>query len=474
MSNVNGWLMALAFLLGLVLTLFLLVRRVKREVPEYAALGRGPGVGAAGAGAAGAAGAAKLAGGGAKLKGWVEDEPYGSGSVRVKGTATAPDASYTVKGNEDSMLYHTTESPSWKQTIAEIWFRNVKDAERAGFARWDSGGAAKIAGAAAAGAAGGAAAAKLTGGASADADDAATLRAPKIDADADDAVTSKFSAVGTSGDVAGDADIDGDDAKTGVIATGAAAAAAGAGAATAKFAASGDVEEPYGAGSARVAAGAAAPSGYDIKGNEDSMLYHTLDSPSYKQTIAEVWFRDEPSAEAAGFTRWDKGRAKGTAIAAIADVPAGKHGPGSATPGEGGSGPAGWTIKGNEDSMLYHTLESPSYKRTIAEVWFFDEPTAEAAGFTHWKKGRAKPGGAAKIAELPPGPHGPGSATPGPGGSGPEGWTVKGNEDSMLYHSPESSAYDVTVAEVWFRDVATAEAAGFNRWDSGKSQRGKR
>lgn len=71
------------------------------------------------------------------------------------------------------------------------------------------------------------------------------------------------------------------------------------------------------------------------------------------------------------------------------------------------------------------------------------------------------------------GPHGPGSAKPGAGGSGPEGWTVKGNEDSKLYHSPESPSYGRTIAEVWFRDVETAEAAGFNRWDSGKSQRGK-
>ncbi len=381
MQNVNWWLMVLSFLLGLVLTLFLLIRRVKREVPVYASPGAGAATGVAAAGAAGVAGAAKLKGG----AGVLEDEPYGAGSVRVKGTATAPDGGYTVKGNEDSMLYHTTDSPSWKQTIAEIWFRNVKDAERAGFAHWDSGGgAAKIAGAAAAGAVGGVAAAKLTGGA--DDEAAATAKMPKIDADADDAATSRFAA--------SDVDADAPAAKTGGIAAGTAAAAAAAGgAATAKFAASGGVEEPYGAGSARVAAGAAAPSGYDIKGNEDSMLYHTVDSPSYKQTIAEVWFRDEPSAE--------------------------------------------------------------------------------AAGFTHWSKGRAKPGGAAKFAEVPPGPHGPGSAKPAADGSGPEGWTVKGNEDSMLYHSPESSAYNVTVAEVWFRDVPTAEAAGFNRWDSGKSQRGK-
>jgi hypothetical protein len=142
----------------------------------------------------------------------------------------------------------------------------------------------------------------------------------------------------------------------------------------------------------------------------------------------------------------------------------------------GGSVPSGWTIKGNEDSMLYHTTDSPSYKRTIAEVWFADEESATKAGFTHWKQGRKGASGAATLAatepEIPPGKFGPGSTTPGPGGSGPEGWTVKGNEDSMLYHTPESSGYAVTVAEVWFRDVPTAEAAGFNRWDSGKSQRG--
>ena len=134
MQNVNWWLMVLAFALGLVLTLALMIRRVKREVPEYATLAAG--AAAAGAGAAGAAGAAKLAGGRA---GAVEDEPYGAGSIRVAATATAPDGGYTVKGNEDSMLYHTTDSPSYKQTIAEVWFRDVETAEKAGFARWDSG-----------------------------------------------------------------------------------------------------------------------------------------------------------------------------------------------------------------------------------------------------------------------------------------------------------------------------------------------
>lgn len=137
-ANVNGWLLALAFVLGLVLTLALLIRRVKREVPEYATLaaGAGAGAGAAAAGAAGVAGAAKLKGGRA---GVVEEDPYGAGSIRVEATATAPDGGYAVKGNEDSMLYHTTDSPSYKQTIAEIWFRDEQTAEAAGFSRWDSG-----------------------------------------------------------------------------------------------------------------------------------------------------------------------------------------------------------------------------------------------------------------------------------------------------------------------------------------------
>ncbi|MDT7759458.1 MAG: putative rane protein ArfC [Mycobacterium sp.] len=148
MHDVNFWLLALAFLLGLVLTLAFLLRRVKREVPEY-----GTGSGSAGldlstakvpkvsgggavttgaAGVVGGAAAAKLVGSGGG------SEPYGAGSLRLAGGAAAP-SGYAIKGNEDSMLYHTTDSPSYKQTIAEVWFRDESTAERAGFTRWDKG-----------------------------------------------------------------------------------------------------------------------------------------------------------------------------------------------------------------------------------------------------------------------------------------------------------------------------------------------
>ena len=43
------------------------------------------------------------------------------------------------------------------------------------------------------------------------------------------------------------------------------------------------------------------PAGFDIKGNEDSMKFHAPTSPWYGQTLAEVWFDDAETAEAAGF-----------------------------------------------------------------------------------------------------------------------------------------------------------------------------
>jgi len=46
-----------------------------------------------------------------------------------------------------------------------------------------------------------------------------------------------------------------------------------------------------------------APEGFPIKGNEDSMKYHTPDGQWFEQTTAEVWFDTEESAIAAGFTK---------------------------------------------------------------------------------------------------------------------------------------------------------------------------
>lgn len=59
------------------------------------------------------------------------------------------------------------------------------------------------------------------------------------------------------------------------------------------------------------------------------------------------------------------------------------------------------------------------------------------------------------------GDNGEDSAAPLADGSAPEGFPVKGNQDSKKYHEPGSRWYDVTVAEVYFRTGEAAEAAGF-------------
>lgn len=64
-------------------------------------------------------------------------------------------------------------------------------------------------------------------------------------------------------------------------------------------------------------------------------------------------------------------------------------------------------------------------------------------------------------------PYGEGSYK---GDDVPEGFTVKGNEDSMKYHVEGSQWYDATVAEVWFETAEAAEAAGFVPAGGAKAQ----
>ncbi|MBT0565707.1 50S ribosomal protein L17 [Williamsia sp. CHRR-6] len=55
-----------------------------------------------------------------------------------------------------------------------------------------------------------------------------------------------------------------------------------------------------------------------------------------------------------------------------------------------------------------------------------------------------------------------GSHAPLEDGSQPEGFPIKGNESSKLYHRPGTRFYDSTVAEIWFATEADAEAAGYS------------
>lgn len=59
-------------------------------------------------------------------------------------------------------------------------------------------------------------------------------------------------------------------------------------------------ERNYGPGSY---VGTKPPKGFEIKGNERSMKFHTPDSPAYDRTISDVWFNSVEVAEKNGFTR---------------------------------------------------------------------------------------------------------------------------------------------------------------------------
>ena len=143
----NGWLMALSFVLGLLITFAFTIRRVTRDVPVYAALGRGPRGDAAGLGRPAAVVDEKaepepdtVGDSGSAAPATLADlppGPYGTGSA-MAGSGGAGPQGWTVKADERAMRYHTADSPSYGPTIAEIWFVNEETAAKAGFTRWDT------------------------------------------------------------------------------------------------------------------------------------------------------------------------------------------------------------------------------------------------------------------------------------------------------------------------------------------------
>ena len=75
--------------------------------------------------------------------------------------------------------------------------------------------------------------------------------------------------------------------------------------------------------------------------------------------------------------------------------------------------------------------------------------------------------GAAAAADAPAVDLPAGAAPPNEDGSAPEGYTVKGNANSGLYHEPDGQWYEQTEAEFWFKSAEDAEAAGFKKAGSG-------
>ncbi len=193
------------------------------------------------------------------------------------------------------------------------------------------------------------------------------------------------------------------------------------------------VGESAPAGSVPGDGGTEAPEGYPVKGNANSMVYHLPDFPSYAGTKAEHYFATEEDAIAAGYRAPGNVRRTGDATSrptsgesasetptgvvttsdasdvsgdrstyppasaaseatgtvssetgasargddeSAADIPAG------AVRGDGGTEPpAGYPVKGNASSMIYHLPSFPSYKSTKAEFYFASEEDAINAGY---------------------------------------------------------------------------------------------
>ncbi len=80
-----------------------------------------------------------------------------------------------------------------------------------------------------------------------------------------------------------------------------------------------------------------------------------------------------------------------------------------------------------------------------------------AAGLKDGAPETTAPQGLADVGQgLPAGAHAPLADD-----AMPEGFEIKGNADSMLYHLPGTSFYNRTVAEIWFDTAENAEAAGY-------------
>jgi hypothetical protein len=113
-------------------------------------------------------------------------------------------------------------------------------------------------------------------------------------------------------------------------------------------------------------------------------------------------------------------------------------------------------VKAVATSTEAQTLDAPA-----------DEKPAKKAAAKKADKKTEKPANAEKAekadakAEDAEASYGPGSAAPLEGGEAPDGFTIKGNADSMKFHQPEGRWFEQTEPTVWFDSVESAEKAGF-------------
>ncbi len=149
--------------------------------------------------------------------------------------------------------------------------------------------------------------------------------------------------------------------------------------------------------------------------------------------------------------------------------------------------PTGYPVKGNASSRLYHMPGGRNYAATIPEICFATPDDARAGGFRP-RSGdpteldptlldevdlpasygiRSAGSGAAEeedphaalIDSLPP--EGEGWVRGNENQDCPDGYSIKGNASSRIYHVPGGGSYEVTIPEFCFATPDDAESAGF-------------
>jgi hypothetical protein len=119
--------------------------------------------------------------------------------------------------------------------------------------------------------------------------------------------------------------------------------------------------------------------------------------------------------------------------------------------------------------------ERPSAEQPPTEVTGAENPRAEHASAEEPRAEPAAPSRAARTDADPDAPaapdmrgsgYGAAAAAPVPAGAGPQGWTVKGNADSMLFYTADAPGYLRSAADVWFESEEAAITAGFTRWNA--------
>ncbi|WP_414672950.1 hypothetical protein [Kribbella sp.] len=106
--------------------------------------------------------------------------------------------------------------------------------------------------------------------------------------------------------------------------------------------------------------------------------------PELVKPEPQLFSRRMEVAESPAPTLFDDPPLEETTPAPASAVPVGRYGEGSADAVPHQGPPDGFTIKGNAQSMLFHTPDSPYYGRTKPEVWFRSEADAERAGFSKY------------------------------------------------------------------------------------------